>query len=84
MTQSDIAITNLGDSITIIQQQQDYQGLHMGYLRRLNLSNDAVKVMLEWCKENKKDLCYEVFFKDLPNFDIKSCDKCAAANWDGG
>jgi hypothetical protein len=53
-------------------------------MREVQASNNEIKIMLEWCKENKKDLCYEVFYKDLPNLDLESCDKCADANWDGG
>ena len=84
MNDLDIKMATAGEFLTIIQQKQDHQGLHMGYLRRIHLSNDGVKSMLEWCKENKPEICYEVFYKDLPNLDLESCDKCADANWDGG
>ena len=38
-----LQMTKLGESITIIQQMQDSLGLQMGYLRRLNLSNEEIE-----------------------------------------
>lgn len=79
-----VNMAKMGNILTVIQQPQDLDGLRLGYLRRLNLTPNDVMELLEWMKINHPSECYDVFYKDLPNLKIKSCEECADCNWDGG
>ena len=68
-----LQMTKLGESITIIKQMQDSLGLQMGYLRRLNLSNEEIEDLIIWLHEHKNELFWNTI-----------CKPCADANWDGG
>lgn len=68
-----LQMIKLGESVTIIQQPQDLLGSSMGYLRRLNLTDEEIEELIVWLHENKN----ESFWNTI-------CKPCADANWDGG
>jgi predicted phosphoribosyltransferase len=54
-----IVMEKVGEHLTIIQQPQDFKGYTMGYLRRLNLSDDDVKELIKWLHKEKGEMFYD-------------------------
>lgn len=73
VSKTKLHMAKLSEYVTIVQQPQDLLGMRMGYLRRLNLSNEEIEDLIDWLYENKNELFWNTI-----------CQPCADMNWDGG